>query len=137
MSFLVYLLCGLLGGVLGGMGMGGGTLLLPLLTLACGVPQRVAQGVNLAAFVPMSLFALAVHRREGLVETKNLLPAALFSAACALAAAPLAAFLPPAALRAGFGALLLALSLVRARVLVRALFCRKTQKKPPSQQKYF
>ena len=54
MSFLVFLVCGVCGGVLGGMGMGGGTLLIPLLTIFCGVEQGIAQGVNLLSFLPMS-----------------------------------------------------------------------------------
>ena len=37
MRFLVYLLAGLAGGILGGMGMGGGTVLIPILTMFCGV----------------------------------------------------------------------------------------------------
>ena len=57
MSFYLYFLCGILGGVLGGMGMGGGTVLIPLLTIFCGVEQGAAQGVNLLSFLPMSLLA--------------------------------------------------------------------------------
>ena len=49
MAFLLLALCGFAGGLLGGMGMGGGTALIPLLTLA-GVPQAAAQGVNLLSF---------------------------------------------------------------------------------------
>jgi uncharacterized membrane protein YfcA len=47
MSFFIYLLVGALGGVLGGMGMGGGTLLIPALTIFCEVEQHVAQAINL------------------------------------------------------------------------------------------
>ena len=46
MAFLTLFLCGVAGGLLGGMGMGGGTALIPLLTLF-GVPQAAAQGVPL------------------------------------------------------------------------------------------
>ena len=61
MAFFLFLLCGVAGGVLGGMGMGGGTALIPLLTVFCGVEQGVAQGVNLLSFLPMSVLALTVH----------------------------------------------------------------------------
>ena len=37
MAFFLFFLCGIAGGVLGGMGMGGGTALIPLLTVLCGV----------------------------------------------------------------------------------------------------
>lgn len=112
MSFLVYLVCGIAGGVLGGMGMGGGTALIPLLTLLAGVPQRTAQGVNLVSFLPMSAFALAVHAKNGLLETRGLwsvvVPALLFSALFSL----FAASLPSAALRQGFGLFLTVLSVL-------------------------
>ena len=39
MSFIFYLLAGFLSGVLGGMGMGGGTVLIPALTIFFGVEQ--------------------------------------------------------------------------------------------------
>ena len=39
-----FLIFGALGGVLGGMGMGGGTLLIPLLTLFTKTEQKEAQG---------------------------------------------------------------------------------------------
>ena len=62
MGFVVLFLIGFAGGVLGGMGMGGGTALIPLLTL-CGVGQAEAQAVNLLAFAPTA--APASTRRSG------------------------------------------------------------------------
>ena len=38
-----YILAGVCGGIIGGMGMGGGTLLIPILTLFLGIDQRSAQ----------------------------------------------------------------------------------------------
>ena len=73
MRFLVYLTAGLAGGVLGGMGMGGGTVLIPILTMFCGVPQHLAQSVNLLSFLPMAAVSLRVHARNGLLDTKNVL----------------------------------------------------------------
>ena len=65
MNGLWYALSGLAAGVLAGMGMGGGTLLIPLLTLALGVGQQEAQGVNMLAFLPGAILALWVHKRAG------------------------------------------------------------------------
>lgn len=110
MSFLVFLLSGLLGGVLGGMGLGGGTVLIPLLTIACGVPQNVAQGINLLAFLPMAALALRVHAGNGLLELKGVgflvVPALVFS----VSGAVFAAFIPSKALGKAFGAFLVVLS---------------------------
>jgi len=68
MSGWVYAVIGLAGGVLAGMGLGGGTLLIPLLTLICGVAQKDAQGVNLVAFLPAAALALVSHVKEKRVD---------------------------------------------------------------------
>ncbi len=126
MSFLIFLLCGIAGGVLGGMGMGGGTLLIPLLTAVCGVKQTAAQGVNLLCFLPMSAVALAVHAKSGLLKKEGLafltVPALLFSALFSVAAA----YLPESALSKGFGLFLIGLSFFQS---ASALHIKK-EKKP-------
>ena len=120
MAFLTLFLCGVVGGLLGGMGMGGGTALIPLLTLF-GVPQAAAQGVNLLSFLPTAALALLVHVRGGLVRGKGLWSLVLPALACSVPGALLAARLPAAVLRGAFGAFLVGLALLRAR---RALFAR-------------
>lgn len=72
MQFLFFVLAGLAGGVLAGMGMGGGTLTLPLLVLALNVGQFTAQFANLIAFLPSGTAALAVHAKNGLVQKNDL-----------------------------------------------------------------
>ena len=113
MSFYLFFLCGVLGGVLGGMGMGGGTALIPLLTLLLGVPQSAAQGVNLLSFFPMAALALTVHAKNGLLKKEGLLFLVLPALALSAAAALLAAHLPALLLRRAFGSFLVALSLFR------------------------
>lgn len=110
MSFYLLLACGLLGGVLGGMGMGGGTALIPLLTLVCGVEQRTAQGLNLLSFLPMAAFALSVHAKSGLLRTKGLVYLVAPALALSVAGALLAVWLPPVFLQKGFGAFLIVLA---------------------------
>ncbi len=68
---VLYILVGLLGGLMGGMGMGGGTLLIPLAVYLLKTEQRAAQLINLVSFVPMSGAALAVHAAGGLVKMKG------------------------------------------------------------------
>ena len=53
---------GLFGGLVGGMGMGGGTLLIPIITLLAGFKQLEAQGINLISFIPMSMVALILQQ---------------------------------------------------------------------------
>jgi uncharacterized membrane protein YfcA len=68
MTFLLNVVAGFAGGVLGGMGMGGGTVLIPLLTLFCGISQHTAQAVNLVSFIPMAIVALIIHFKNNLVN---------------------------------------------------------------------
>ncbi|MCI5797432.1 MAG: sulfite exporter TauE/SafE family protein [Firmicutes bacterium] len=73
MDIFLFILFGILGGVLGGMGMGGGTLLIPLLTIFLSVEQKTAQGINLIAFLPMAIIALIIHFKNKMVSTKEIL----------------------------------------------------------------
>ena len=73
MEIALYIVFGIIGGILGGMGMGGGTLLIPLLTIFLAVEQKVAQGINLLAFLPMAIVALIIHFKNKMVETKGIL----------------------------------------------------------------
>lgn len=73
MDFVFFGLSGLLGGILGGMGMGGGTVLIPLLTIFLGVGQHIAQGVNLLCFIPMAVVSLVVHAKNKLIDFKDIL----------------------------------------------------------------
>ena len=112
MKFLLYLLAGAAGGLLGGMGMGGGTVLIPILTVLCGVPQHLAQSVNLFAFLPMAVFSLRVHAKNGLLDARGtpwmIVPAGgAFRPRGMAGAGGVAA----EALRVGFGVFLCVLSL--------------------------
>ena len=61
---MVWLLAAIISGVLGGMGMGGGTLYIPVLTQFFGVSQRLAQWLNLVSFVPMAAVSLCIHASQ-------------------------------------------------------------------------
>ena len=63
---LIFIIIGIAGGLIGGMG--SGTLLIPLLTLFTATDQHLAQAVNLIAFIPMSAVALIIHIKNKLVE---------------------------------------------------------------------
>ena len=71
MQFILIFLLAFLGGIFGGMGMGGGTLLIPLLSIFLGYNQRYCQGLNLVAFIPMCIIALFIHKRNNFVEFKG------------------------------------------------------------------
>ena len=68
MEYLWYGFAGLVGGLIGGMGMGGGTLLIPLLSIFYSVGQHTAQAVNLVSFIPMAVVTLIIHIKNKLVN---------------------------------------------------------------------
>jgi uncharacterized membrane protein YfcA len=111
MKFYLYLLLGIIGGIPAGMGMGGGTLTIPLLTVFGGVEQKLAQAANLFAFLPMSAGTLKIHAKNGLLKTDGvwwlIVPALVLSACGSL----LMAYLPSELLRKSFGVFLIFLSL--------------------------
>ena len=84
----IYIIIGLFAGILGGMGMGGGTALIPMLTLLTGMEQKVAQGINLISFIPLAAVSLIIHFKNKLVEAKKswlvVIPAAISSFALSL-----------------------------------------------------
>ena len=65
------IVAGIIGGIVAGMGMGGGTLTIPILTIFLKYEQLRAQGVNLVAFLPMAVVALIIHIKNKLVDFKN------------------------------------------------------------------
>ena len=87
MNIFLLILFGFLAGIIGGMGMGGGTVLVPLLSFL-DLEQKTIQGINLISFLPMCLVALALHFKKGLVKPKNILyiviPAVVFAVVGAL-----------------------------------------------------
>ena len=68
---ILLVLAGLAAGALGGMGMGGGTILIPVLTIFFDVEQKQAQAINLVAFIPMAVASLIVHVKNKRVETEG------------------------------------------------------------------
>ena len=55
---------GFLSGILSGMGVGGGMILIPVLTIFAGASQHTAQTVNLYYFIPSAAAALVVHIKK-------------------------------------------------------------------------
>ena len=104
---LLPFLCGLGAGILSAWGVGGGTLLLLVMTLFLGVDQTTAQGINLLFFLPTAMSALVCHRKNGCLDRPTVRAALPFALAAALAGAWLASAVDTAVLRKPFGVYLL------------------------------
>ncbi|MBS6475441.1 MAG: TSUP family transporter [Clostridiales bacterium] len=100
-------LIGFFTAILAGMGMGGGVLLIPCLTLLLGYPQMQAQHLSLITYVPMAAAALVVHARKRNVVFKQLLPVLISGLAGAAGGALLSSVIDGAVLRKIYGFFLL------------------------------
>ena len=60
----------ILAGIVSGMGIGGGTILIPALLFLQDMNQQQAQGINLIYFVPTAVIALITHIRNKKIEVK-------------------------------------------------------------------
>lgn len=82
MTTFLLILFGFLAGIVGGMGMGGGTLLVPLLSFL-ELEQKTIQAINLISFLPMCAVALIFHAKNKLIVKQHvwwlILPAILFA----------------------------------------------------------
>lgn len=107
MMILWYLIAGVVSGVIAGMGMGGGTLLIPILSIFLNVEQRNAQGINLIVFVPMSIVALIIHCKNKLVDFKIGIPIMLSGVVASVGGSLLAMSISNGLLKKLFGYFLL------------------------------
>ncbi|HJD06054.1 MAG TPA: sulfite exporter TauE/SafE family protein [Candidatus Onthoplasma faecipullorum] len=105
------ILAGVLGGIVGGMGMGGGTLTIPILTIFLSYEQLQAQGINLIAFLPMSVVALIIHAKNHLVAFKETWLLALIGSAFSLIGALVANHMSSGVLKNLFAVFLIGLAI--------------------------
>ena len=133
MSIFWYVVAGFVSGIIGGMGMGGGTLLIPILTIFLDVAQRTAQGINLIAFVPMSAVALIIHCKNKLVNFKIGIPIIVSGLITSIIGSLVALNVSNARLKVFFGYFLL---MVGVWQLVETLLSLRKKKQPKPQFKY-
>ena len=129
MKALLLIIIGVIGGVIGGMGMGGGTLLIPLLTIFVGVEQHSAQALNLLAFIPMSVVAIAIHIKNKLIDFKQVLPIAIPAVAAGVGSSVLSKLTGARALSRWFGLFLVALGIYQLISAIVALVKKIREKR--------
>ena len=104
-------LVGFCAGIISGMGIGGGTILIPALLFFTDITQQQAQGVNLIYFIPTAITALITHQKKGNLDWKTAKPLAVMGLAGAAAGAFLAVSLESELLRKIFGGFLFLMGL--------------------------
>lgn len=122
-----FILAGLFGGVVGGMGMGGGTLLIPILTLFFGMSQHLSQGLNLLVFIPTAVIAVIMHAKNKLLSYKTFFFIIIPAVGASVGFAFLANFLDGAVLRIIFGYFLIVIGI--SMLIIAIMNCVKNKDK--------
>lgn len=97
---------GFVSGIISGMGIGGGTLLIPALVFIVGTKQQIAQSINLIVFIPSAIAALIVHIRKHNIEKGLLFKLAITGCMGAIAGSLIAVNLDSEILKKFFGVFL-------------------------------
>ena len=107
MEFTIACAVGFGTGIISAFGIGGGTLLLLVMTLFLGVDGAVARCINLLYFLPTALGSLYYHKKNGYLHKTAIKNAAPIGVVLAVVGVIAGAFLPTALLRKAFGLYLL------------------------------
>ncbi|MDR7870143.1 MAG: TSUP family transporter [Tissierellaceae bacterium] len=105
------ILVGFLSGIISGMGIGGGTILIPSLVFFGEVSQIQAQGINLIVFIPIATVAIITHKKQGNIESKYIKPIIIGGIISAIIGSMIAVKIDENRLRTFFGIFLMIIGL--------------------------
>lgn len=94
---------GIISGIVSGTGMGGGTILILVLSVFMGVEQHIAQASNIVFFIPTSIVAIIVSSKQKLVDYKAGVTVAIAGSISAGIGAKLASIIDSQNLKKYFG----------------------------------
>ena len=108
---MLEILISIASGIVSGTGMGGGTILIFLLTFVMGIEQRVAQATNLIFFVPTSIVAIIVNLKNKNIDTKLAVVISIFGIIGAIIGAMIALKIDVQILKKIFGIFLMIIAI--------------------------
>ena len=100
-------LIGIISGIVSGTGMGGGTILIFLLSFILGIEQHTAQATNLIFFIPTSIVAIIVNFKNKNIDIKQAIIISIFGVLGAIIGANIAIYMDVKMLKKGFGIFLI------------------------------
>jgi len=102
---------GILSGIITSMGMGGGTILILLLTIFLNYDQQSAQGLNLIFFIPTAIMSIVIYIKEKNINLKLASIVAIFGIIGAIIGAKIANYIQTEKLRKWFAIFLLIIAI--------------------------
>ena len=110
---------GLISGIVGGLGMGGGTVLILLLSMFANIEQHIAQGTNVIFFVPTAIAAIFVFIKNKNIKFKVGIPVCLWGLLGAFIGASISSNMEVGILRKCFGIFLIAIAIYQTYSLYK------------------
>ena len=110
-GYCILVAIGIASGVISGLGIGGGTLLIPALVIFVGMGQQEAQHINLIYYIPTAMIAITTHLKQGNIMKKGAVTLALWGLPAAALGAFIAIRIDASLLKRGFGFFLLAMGI--------------------------
>ena len=105
------------------MGLGGGTVLIPILTVFLSVNQQNAQAINLLSFIPMAIITVILFIKNKMINYRNILYIIISGVISCIGGSILAKSISGNLLKKIFGAFLILLVILQI-----VLFCNKKTK---------
>lgn len=110
---------GLISGTVSGTGMGGGTILILVLSIFLGVEQHTAQATNLVFFIPTSISAIIVSIKSKLIEWKTGITLAISGVVGAIIGANISAKMEVKSLKRYFGIFLAGIAIYEIYSIIK------------------
>ena len=120
---------GVISGIVSGTGMGGGTILILILSVFMGVDQHIAQATNLIFFVPTSISAIITTFKEKLINWKIAIPIATSGIVGAIIGAKISVNMDVNRLKRYFGIFLILITIYEIYSLIKQYKISKKSKK--------
>ena len=102
---------GIIAGIIGGVGMGGGTILILLLTIFLNIEQNIAQGSNVIFFIPTAIAATLIFIKNKKINFKLAIPICIWGLVGAFIGASIASNIKVNILRDWFGIFLIIIAI--------------------------
>ena len=118
---------GIIAGIITGLGMGGGTILILLLSLFLGMEQHVAQATNLIFFIPTAIAAIVINGKQKNVNIKLGIEISLYGIIGAILGAIISENLEAQTLRKWFAVFIFMIALHEIYTLLKVY--RKKEKR--------
>lgn len=126
MHFLFFILIGFCSGIFAGMGMGGGTFLVPLLSVLFGIEQIYCQSTNVLCFLGLAVVCFVIYTCKKLIDFRVVLCVGLPAGIVAGIACVFSLKIHSNLLKIIFGCFIILVGLI---MLFTAIFAKKKPQK--------